>query len=72
MVKISVDTYRLVNMRNVGDVRGNLTAGEFGRDVPFDVKRYFMVYQVPLIETRGRMRIVNAINSLSAHAAESR
>ncbi len=52
-MKASVDTYRLVTMRNVVDVRGNLTAGEFGHDVPFDVKRYFMVYQVPLVETRG-------------------
>lgn len=35
------------------DPRGNLTAGEFGRDVPFMAKRYFMVYGVPSRETRG-------------------
>jgi UDP-2-acetamido-3-amino-2,3-dideoxy-glucuronate N-acetyltransferase len=35
------------------DMRGNLTAGEFGKSVPFDVKRYFMVFDVPSLETRG-------------------
>ncbi len=45
--------FQLVKLRNVVDARGNLTAGEFGRSVPFDVKRYFMVYQVPLVAVRG-------------------
>lgn len=35
------------------DLRGNLTAGEFGRSVPFEVKRYFMVFGVPNAEVRG-------------------
>ncbi len=35
------------------DIRGSLTVGEFGRTVPFDAKRYFMVFAVPSIETRG-------------------
>lgn len=37
----------------VEDMRGNLTAGEFGRSIPFDVKRYFMVLDVPSEEVRG-------------------
>ena len=37
----------------VEDMRGNLTAGEFGRSTPFDVKRYFMVLDVPSEEVRG-------------------
>ena len=37
----------------VTDIRGSLTAGEFERTVPFPVKRYFMVFDVPSIETRG-------------------
>jgi hypothetical protein len=45
--------YRLIALRNVVDARGNLTAGEFGRSVPFEAKRYFMVYQVPLVASRG-------------------
>lgn len=49
----SKPAYRLVQLTNVVDARGKLTAGEFGRSVPFQVKRYFMVYQVPLVEIRG-------------------
>lgn len=37
----------------ISDMRGNLTVGEFERNIPFDVKRYFMVFDVPSIETRG-------------------
>ena len=37
----------------IADMRGSLTVGEFERTVPFAVKRYFMVFDVPSIETRG-------------------
>lgn len=37
----------------VEDMRGTLTAGEFERSVPFPVKRYFMVFDVPSAEVRG-------------------
>lgn len=37
----------------VHDLRGNLTVGEFGQHIPFEVKRYFMVFDVPSAETRG-------------------
>jgi dTDP-4-dehydrorhamnose 3,5-epimerase-like enzyme len=37
----------------VEDMRGNLTVGEFERSVPFAVKRYFMVFDVPSAEVRG-------------------
>ena len=37
----------------VEDMRGNLTAGEFEREIPFAVKRYFMVLDVPSQEVRG-------------------
>lgn len=43
----------LVDLPKVIDVRGNLTVGEFDRHIPFLPKRYFMVYQVPLVESRG-------------------
>lgn len=35
------------------DLRGNLTVGEFGRSVPFEPKRYFIVFGVPNAEIRG-------------------
>ena len=43
----------LHRMNQVADIRGNLTVGEFERTVPFPVKRYFMVFDVPSLETRG-------------------
>ena len=45
--------YGLIELPNVTDARGNLTVGEFGNHIPFDAKRYFLVYQVPLVEMRG-------------------
>jgi len=45
--------YRLIDLPRVIDPRGNLTVGEFGKTIPFEVKRYFMVFQVPLVEVRG-------------------
>ncbi|MDD5034076.1 MAG: WxcM-like domain-containing protein [Methylococcaceae bacterium] len=37
----------------VMDMRGNLTVGDFMKDIPFTPKRYFMVFDVPSRETRG-------------------
>lgn len=37
----------------IQDMRGNLSAGEFERTVPFAVKRYFLVVDVPSAEVRG-------------------
>jgi acetyltransferase-like isoleucine patch superfamily enzyme/dTDP-4-dehydrorhamnose 3,5-epimerase-like enzyme len=43
----------LHTMPLVTDIRGNLTVGEFEQHIPFAVKRYFMVFDVPSAETRG-------------------
>jgi UDP-2-acetamido-3-amino-2,3-dideoxy-glucuronate N-acetyltransferase len=40
-------------MPRIADMRGNLTVGEFGHSIPFEAKRYFMVFDVPSKETRG-------------------
>ena len=37
----------------VADLRGNLSVGEFSRQIPFVPKRYFMVFDVPGKEVRG-------------------
>jgi acetyltransferase-like isoleucine patch superfamily enzyme/dTDP-4-dehydrorhamnose 3,5-epimerase-like enzyme len=37
----------------VVDIRGSLTVGEFERSIPFAARRYFLVFNVPSIETRG-------------------
>ena len=44
---------KLHHLPRVMDIRGNLTVGEFDRSIPFSAKRYFMVFDVPSVETRG-------------------
>ncbi|XOV82860.1 MAG: WxcM-like domain-containing protein [bacterium] len=51
--KSNVTGAELHQMHRVTDIRGALTVGEFERSVPFQVKRYFLVYDVPSVETRG-------------------
>jgi acetyltransferase-like isoleucine patch superfamily enzyme len=36
-----------------GDLRGLLSVGEVGGQIPFEVKRYFLVYDVPTEQVRG-------------------
>lgn len=43
----------LHQLPRVTDIRGSLTVGEFERSIPFAAKRYFMVFSVPSVETRG-------------------
>jgi UDP-2-acetamido-3-amino-2,3-dideoxy-glucuronate N-acetyltransferase len=43
----------LFQFADVKDLRGNLTVGEFEKQIPFVPKRYFLVYGVPTEETRG-------------------
>ena len=37
----------------VKDIRGALTFGELGSPVPFPIKRYFVIFDVPSREVRG-------------------
>jgi UDP-2-acetamido-3-amino-2,3-dideoxy-glucuronate N-acetyltransferase len=43
----------LHRMPRIVDIRGSLSVGEFDRTIPFPVKRYFIVFDVPSAETRG-------------------
>ena len=43
----------LHHLPRILDLRGNLTVGEFGRSIPFEARRYFMVFGVPNAEIRG-------------------
>lgn len=43
----------LHTFRMVPDLRGNLSVGEFEREIPFKPSRYFLVFNVPTAETRG-------------------
>ena len=48
-----VSGVKLVQMPRVADIRGSLSVGEFAETVPFEVNRYFLVFDVPSVETRG-------------------
>jgi len=43
----------LVSLPKISDIRGSITVGEFERSIPFAARRYFMVFGVPSVETRG-------------------
>lgn len=44
---------RLINLPKIADPRGNLTIAEERKDIPFDIKRVYWVYDVPSGENRG-------------------
>jgi UDP-2-acetamido-3-amino-2,3-dideoxy-glucuronate N-acetyltransferase len=41
------------HLPRIPDIRGSLSVGEFDRSIPFGAKRYFLVFDVPSVETRG-------------------
>jgi hypothetical protein len=53
IVDLGVGGSSLHQLRYVEDIRGDLSVGEFGRDVPFVPKRYFLILDVPTPEVRG-------------------
>lgn len=44
---------RIIDLRKMQDPRGNLTPIESNKDVPFEIKRIFYLYDVPGGESRG-------------------
>ncbi|MDH0748965.1 WxcM-like domain-containing protein [Pseudomonas sp. GD03842] len=53
VIGTTVKGVTLHTMKEVADIRGSLSAGEFDRSIPFKTERYFLVYDVPTAETRG-------------------
>ena len=41
------------HLKYVHDLRGDLSVGEFSKEIPFRPKRYFLVFNVPSAKTRG-------------------
>ena len=52
-VRIGVGDVTLHRFKLVRDLRGDLSVGEFEREIPFVPKRYFLVFGVPSEKTRG-------------------
>ena len=53
MKQTSVDDCKIIKLSKHHRPQGNLTVVENGRDVPFDVKRVYYLYDVPGGATRG-------------------
>ena len=52
-VRLGVGDVTLHSLKLVGDMRGDMSVGEFLKDIPFIPKRYFLVFNVPSEKTRG-------------------
>jgi UDP-2-acetamido-3-amino-2,3-dideoxy-glucuronate N-acetyltransferase len=50
---LNVKGVKLFEFKNIIDPRGNLTVGNFGIEIPFMPKRYFIVSNVPDGQVRG-------------------
>lgn len=53
VTKIGVNGVTLHHLKEVKDMRGDLSVAEFPTEIPFEPKRYFLVYNVPSEKTRG-------------------
>ncbi len=53
MESSTINDCRIVDLRKIHDIRGNLTPIEGGKDIPFDIKRVYYLYDVPGGESRG-------------------
>jgi len=51
--RIKVKGVSLRRIPLIRDVRGNLSAAELGKELPFAVRRYFLIYDVPNDRVRG-------------------
>jgi len=53
VVQTGVGDVTVHRFKFVHDMRGDLSVGEFSKEIPFDPKRYFLVFNVPSEKTRG-------------------
>ena len=50
---MTIEKCRLLEFPIVSDPRGNLTFVEGGRQIPFDIRRVYYLYDVPGGSSRG-------------------
>ena len=53
MTETRIPGVNVFHMPVFEDLRGNLSVGEIGKHVPFEVKRYFLTFEVESEEARG-------------------
>lgn len=51
--RLGIGDVTLHSLKKVCDPRGDLSVGDFAKDIPFNPKRYFLVFNVPNEKTRG-------------------
>lgn len=51
--KTEVAGVKVQELPLVSDIRGDLSVGEFGKSIPFEAKRYFLVFNIPGKDVRG-------------------
>lgn len=49
----TIEDCKIIDLRKIHDVRGNLTPIEGGADIPFEIRRIYYLYDVPSGESRG-------------------
>jgi UDP-2-acetamido-3-amino-2,3-dideoxy-glucuronate N-acetyltransferase len=50
---LTVSKAKLIKLPRIVDLRGSLSFGEYDKHLPFEPKRYFVIFDVPSIEVRG-------------------
>lgn len=50
---LSVSGAKLIRLPRIVDLRGSLSFGEYDKHLPFEPKRYFVIFGVPSVEVRG-------------------
>lgn len=53
MLLLRVSGAKIITLPKIVDLRGSISFGEFGQELPFAPKRFFFVYDVPSQEVRG-------------------
>jgi hypothetical protein len=51
--KLTVFDCNLIKLQRISDRKGNITPIENSKDIPFDIKRVFYIYDIPGGESRG-------------------
>ncbi|EFZ37238.1 WxcM-like protein [Hoylesella oralis ATCC 33269] len=50
---MSISVGKIIELTKIVDPRGNLTVAEGSKDMPFDIKRTYWIYDIPGGENRG-------------------
>jgi hypothetical protein len=50
---MGIERARIIDLKKISNPKGNLTAIESGRDVPFEFRRVYYTYDIPGGESRG-------------------